>query len=92
MHCDYDHIVSNSLRYLGRIFSLLEILLSMHLTTRLVEPRLTMVSTYGLMTFIQAFVIKTNDIDKSTSKFGNLMPDFIDEQRNKDLLDVRLSQ
>lgn len=64
----------------------------MHLTTRLVEPRLTMVSTYGLMTFIQAFVIKTNDIDKSTSKFGNLMPDFIDEQRNKDLLDVRLSQ
>lgn len=51
-----------------------------------------MVSTYGLMTFIQAFVIKTNDIDKSTSKFGNLMPDFIDEQRNKDLLDVRLSQ
>ncbi|KAJ9319330.1 hypothetical protein DTO271D3_99 [Paecilomyces variotii] len=36
----------------------------------------------------EAFVIKTNDIDKSTSKFGNLMPDFIDEQRNKDLLDV----
>ncbi|GAD94222.1 conserved hypothetical protein [Paecilomyces variotii No. 5] len=36
----------------------------------------------------EAFVIKTNDIDKSTSRFGNLMPDFIDEQRNKDLLDM----
>lgn len=41
------------------------------------------------MSLIQAFVIKTNDIDKSTSSFGNLMPEFIDEQRNKDLLDVR---
>lgn len=39
----------------------------------------------------QVFVIHGDNLEKSMAKFGSRMTDYIEDQRNKDLLDVRVS-